>query len=89
MPTLVIRCYLQSAIYLSVSYALLHCYFDNRDDEDEDMEEMIQKRRGRRKKRKKAGKVVKKEKEVIEEGKPPEEDYEQTGLGIYIVLTIL
>lgn len=46
------------------------------------MEETIQKRRGRRKK-KKTGKIGKKEKEPLEEVKPSEEEYEQTGQEVY------
>jgi len=65
-----------------VFYAQLNCYLDDRDDEDEDIEETIQKRRGRRKKKKKTGKVVKKEKDVIEEVMPSQEEYEQTGEGV-------
>lgn len=60
-----------------------------RDDEDEDVEETIQKRRGRKKKKRKTGKSTKKEKEVIEELKPPEVDYVQTGKKIYDLVCVI
>jgi len=63
---------------LHLLHVLVNCHCDSRDDEEEDMEETIQKRRGRRKK-KKTGKIGKKEKEPLEEVKPSEEEYEQTG----------
>jgi len=64
---------------------VLNFCFDDREDEDEDVEETIQKRRGRRKKKRRTGKIAKKEKEVIEEVKPLEENYDQTGKKVYNV----
>lgn len=74
----------------NASYAVLNCYYRNREDDDEDVEEAIQKRRGRRKKKKKSGKIAKKEQEVIEEVKEvkPPEDYEQTGKKMYSFLLV-
>ena len=81
-PLVMVQVLFETGMY----YAVLNCYCCNREDEDEDIEETIQKRRGRRKKKKKAGKIAKKEKEVIEEVKPPEQDYEQTGMKICYLL---